>query len=98
MGILESAAPDTIVAPEVGVEDQVETAWRVVLYDDDIHTFDEVIIQLMFAVGCSADRAQEHAWTVHTAGKDCVFDGDFFECLRVQGILQEIQLVTQIEG
>ena len=86
------------VDEEVAVEDRVETPWRVVLYDDDVHTFDDVIVQLMKAVGCSPEQGARHAWTVHTEGKDCVYTGEFFECMRVQGVLREIALVTEIEG
>jgi ATP-dependent Clp protease adaptor protein ClpS len=93
-----AATPDveTVEREETGVE--VETPWRVILFNDDIHTFDEVIHQLIKATGCSAEQAERHAWTVHTQGKDCVFEGRFDECFRVQGVLREIQLVTQIEG
>ena len=92
------AAPG--VTPEVAIEEEtaVDTPWRVILYDDDIHTFEEVIVQLMKATGCSAQQAEQHAWTVHTSGKDCVYQGEFFECFRVQGVLRQIQLVTEIEG
>ena len=77
---------------------RTDTPWRVILYDDDVHTFDDVIGQLVRAVGCSAGRGARHAWTVHTEGKDTVFEGEFFDCCRVQGVLREIQLVTEIEG
>ena len=100
--VSESPAADFPALPEVdadvAVEDRVETPWTVVLYDDDVHTFDDVIVQLMKAVGCSAERGARHAWTVHTEGKDRVFSGDVFECLRVQGVLREIALVAEIEG
>ncbi len=93
-------APETGVAVEEAVseETRLDEPWRVVLYDDDVHTFEEVIVQLVKATGCTAERAERHAWTVHTEGKDCVYTGDFFECLRVQGVLREIALVTEIEG
>jgi ATP-dependent Clp protease adapter protein ClpS len=96
----EVGAPDvdTLVEQDVADETRLDEPWRVVLYDDDIHTFDEVIIQLVKATGCTTSRAERHAWTVHTEGKDCVYTGEFFECLRVQGVLREIQLVTEIEG
>ena len=79
-------------------ETRVTSPWRVILFDDDIHTFHEVIMQLVKATGCTTSRAEKHAWTVHTEGKDCVYLGEFEDCLRVQGVLREIQLVTQIEG
>ncbi|MEM1115872.1 MAG: ATP-dependent Clp protease adaptor ClpS [Bacteroidota bacterium] len=90
--------PDVAPVVEDDVDVVVDTPWRVILYDDDIHTFDEVIVQLVKATGCSAQQAEKHAWTVHTTGKDTVYQGEFFECFRVQGVLREIQLVTEIEG
>ena len=92
------AAPEAVPTVEAVEEERVETPWRVILYDDDIHTFEEVIIQLVKATGCSVKRAERHAWTVHTEGKDTVYTGEFFECFRVQGVLREIGLVTEIEG
>lgn len=92
------ASPDVAPVAEPEDEVRVETPWRVILYDDDIHTFEEVIVQVVKATGCSTQKAERHAWTVHTQGKDCVYQGEFFECMRVQGVLREIQLVTEIEG
>ena len=94
----DPAVAEPEVAEDVAAEERVGTPWRVILYDDDIHTFDEVIVQLIKATGCSAQQAEKHAWTVHTEGKDCVYTGEFFECFHVQGVLREIQLVTEIEG
>lgn len=93
---LAATETETAEATDVGVH--VETPWRVILYDDPIHTFDEVIRQLVKATGCTEARAEKHAWTVHTEGKDTVFEGEFFDCFRVQGVLREIALVTEIEG
>ena len=92
------ATPDVAPTVEDATETVVETPWRVILFDDDVHTFEEVILQLMKATGCSSERAERHAWTVHTRGKDLVYQGEFFDCFRVQGVLREIQLVTEIEG
>ena len=41
--------------PEIEVDDSVSTGLesRVILYNDDWHTFDEVIAQLIKAVHCS---------------------------------------------
>ena len=96
----DAGAPevDVLVEEDVSDETRLDEPWRVVLFDDDIHTFDEVIVQLVKATGCTTARAERHAWTVHTEGKDCVYTGEFFECMRVQGVLREILLVTEIEG
>ena len=92
------ATPDVAPAEELTEDVAVETPWRVIVFDDDIHTFDEVIRQLVKATGCSTQRAERHAYTIDAEGKDCVYQGDFFDCFRVQGVLREIGLVTEIEG
>lgn len=90
--------PETEVLVEEETEERLDEPWRVILYNDDVHTFDEVIMQLIKATGCSTADAERLAWKVHTEGKAKVFDGTFEECFRVQAILREIQLVTEIEG
>ena len=92
------AAPEIAPAATEDADAAVETPWRVILFDDDVHTFEDVILQLMKAVGCTPEQGYQHALTVHTEGKDCVYQGDFFDCFRVQGVLREIALVTEIEG
>ena len=98
------AVPDTESPPETDVlvseeeEERIATPWRVILYNDEIHTFEEVIVQLVKATGCTEQQAEKWAWQVHTNGKACVFEGEFEECFRVQGVLKEIGLVTEVEG
>ncbi|MEX0746743.1 MAG: ATP-dependent Clp protease adaptor ClpS [Rhodothermales bacterium] len=93
-----SRSPEVEVAVDVAEEERLDEPWRVILYNDEIHTFDEVIVQLIKATRCTTSRAEELAWQVHTNGKAVVFEGAFEECFRVQGVLREIQLVTEIEG
>jgi ATP-dependent Clp protease adaptor protein ClpS len=96
---LPPAAPPAVETVEKRETDErLANPWRVILFNDEIHTFEEVVRQLIKATGCAEERAWQHAWTVHTHGKDCVYEGSFDECFRVQGVLREIQLVTQIEG
>ena len=87
-------------APEIDIltEDTVNTGLesRVVLYNDDWHTFDEVIAQLIKAIHCSFEKARAHAFEVHIKGKSIVFTGQMKDCLRVSGILEEIELTTEI--
>lgn len=79
-------------------EEEIKTPWRLVLYDDDIHTFDEVINQLIKALGCSVSKAEKITLRVHNDGKALVYEGSFEECLKINSVLQEIQLVTEIKG
>lgn len=95
-----TSEPDTEILEKKEEEESVDTPtpWRLILYDDDIHTFDEVINQLIKALGCSYGKAEEMTFKVHNEGKATVFEGSFEECLKRNSVLQEIQLVTEIKG
>lgn len=82
----------------VEVDEQVQTPWRVLLFNDDVHSFEEVIAQVVKATGCPASRATEIAWQAHTEGKAVAFEGEFAECYGVQAVLREIELITEIRG
>lgn len=82
---------------EVGVLDISQNACRVLLFNDDWHTFDEVIEQIIKAINCSFKHAEKLTIEVHEKGKALVFSGDLNECLKVSSILEEIALHTQIE-
>ncbi|HET6569802.1 MAG TPA: ATP-dependent Clp protease adaptor ClpS [Rhodothermales bacterium] len=97
-GAVPVESPGGEVAEEEEVEERLDSPWRVILYNDDIHSFEEVILQLVKATGCTDAQAEAYAWKVHTNGKASVYEGSFEECFRVQGVLREIQLVTEIEG
>lgn len=90
--------PETEVLVDVLEDERIATPWRVILYNDEIHTFDEVISQIIKATGCGTAEAEKLTWQVHLEGKACVYEGEFEACFQVQGVLREIQLVTEIEG
>lgn len=69
---------------------------RVILFNDDWHTFDEVINQLIKAISCTFEKARDYAFEVHVKGKSIVFNGSMKDCLKVSGVLEEIALTTQI--
>lgn len=91
---------ELIKTPEIDVLIDEETTVglenRVVLYNDDWHTFDEVILQLIKAVNCSFEKARAHAFEVHVKGKSIVYSGKIKDCLKVSSVLEEIALNTQI--
>lgn len=79
------------------VTTDVELPAKVILFNDEWHTFDEVINQLIKAVKCSRDKAEALTLEVHNQGKACVYEGSMNDCLGVSSILEEIALHTQIE-
>jgi len=70
---------------------------KVILFNDEVHTFDEVIIQLIKAIKCTQTKAEALAWEVHNSGRAVVYAGELIKCMEVSHVLEEIELLTQIE-
>jgi ATP-dependent Clp protease adapter protein ClpS len=82
--------------PEYENDISVKNPYRVILFNDAWHSFDEVIDQIVKAIQCSFDKAREFAFEAHVKGKAEVYKGDLNKCLKVSAILEEIALNTQI--
>lgn len=88
--------PNGINEPESIDDTIVGLPYKVILFNDDVHSFDEVINQLIIAVNCSFETARSLAFEVHVKGKAVVFNGELTECLKVSSVLEEIALHTQV--
>ena len=88
--------PEGIIHPEIEEDTSIGLECRVLLFNDDWHTFDEVIFQLIKATGCSFEKARDFAFEIHVKGKAIVFTGQMAKCLKVSSVLEEIELHTQI--
>ncbi len=97
MGIATPYEDEEILVDD-DIGSRIDAPWKVILYNDDIHTFEEVIVQLQKALGCGQSRAEKIAFEAHSRGKAIAYDGEFEDCFRVLGVLREIQLVVEIEG
>jgi ATP-dependent Clp protease adapter protein ClpS len=82
---------------EQDVEVIIQEPAKVILFNDDVHTFEEVIAQLIKALKCTQSKAEALATEAHTNGKTVVFSGELIRCMEVSGILEEIRLLTEIE-
>jgi ATP-dependent Clp protease adaptor protein ClpS. len=91
------STPNPHQQEEKDVDVLVEQPARVILYNDEVHSFDEVIGQIIKAIGCDTTKAEALTWEVHNSGKAMVFEGQMTECLKVSHVLEEIALNTQIE-
>jgi ATP-dependent Clp protease adaptor protein ClpS len=80
-----------------GIEEEIQEPAKVVLFNDEVHTFDEVIVQIIRATGCDLSKAEALTWEVHHLGKAIVFIGELFKCTQVSSVLEEIELLTQVE-
>jgi ATP-dependent Clp protease adapter protein ClpS len=71
--------------------------WNVVLLNDDWHTFEEVIVQVMRATGCSVEQAQAITWEAHSKGETVCYTGPRERCEHVAAVLEEIDLRVRLE-
>lgn len=88
--------PQEITEIQNDEEVVIQQPFKVVLFNDDFHSFDEVISQLIKAIKCGFETARDFAFEAHVKGKAIVFNGTLNECLKVSSILEEIALHTQI--
>lgn len=89
--------------PDVEVEDQVDEAVKalmnrhIVLYNDDVNTFQHVIECLMSYCGHDMCQAEQCALIVHHNGKCSVKEGPYGDLKPVVEALLENHLTATIE-
>lgn len=83
---------------ETSETDVLEVEERaIVLYNDEVNTFDHVIDCLMKYCGHDAIQAEQCAWITHLKGKCKVKQGEFEKLLAPCDALQQQGLSATIE-
>lgn len=70
---------------------------KTILFNDEEHSQDEVVSQIMKAVNCGASQAYEMMMAAHQSGSAVVFTGSQERCELVASILEQIGLATSVE-
>ncbi|MVZ62225.1 ATP-dependent Clp protease adaptor ClpS [Sphingobacterium humi] len=70
---------------------------RLILWNDDVNTFDHVIECLMHYLQYGEEEASRIAWTVHTKGKCAILEGSYTEMEIYRKILKSEGLSVSIE-
>ncbi len=89
--------PQEVMDNETAGQVELGNPWQVVLFNDEVHSFDEVILQIQKATGYALERAVELTIRVHQKGKALIYVGSKPKCEKVSAVLQQIQLIVQIE-
>lgn len=74
----------------------MEPPWITILHNCQCHTFEEVIEQLMKAIACDQNRAEQLAMAAHESGKVVVIAAPKPECERVAKVLRAIGLQVNV--
>jgi len=86
--------PDIFTEEEDDIEKDLP--WNVILYNDEYHTFQAVVLQVQKATGALLEIAFEITMQVHTAGRAICYTGAYTDCEKVAAILREIALRVEV--
>jgi ATP-dependent Clp protease adaptor protein ClpS len=65
--------------PEVDVLTDLEAPYSLIVWNDEVNTFEWVIETLMEVCGHSAEQAEQCAYIIHYNGKYAVKNGSYYE-------------------
>lgn len=89
-------ATQTAREEDLAADCATESGWKVVLFNCDCHTFDQVEEQLVKAVRCTLSQARRYSWEVHTKGSAVVYRGARERCEAAAAVLAEIGLIVEV--
>jgi hypothetical protein len=69
----------------------------VIVFDNTVNTYQEVIDILQKATGCSLAEAEMETWEVDKLGRSVVHHGDRAECERAAEIIATIGIEVKVE-
>lgn len=87
---------DTILKEKFISDDESDVLHKLIIFNSG-HIWDEVIIQLQKATGFDIIQCEQIAIIAHTKGKAVVCSGDISKLNRINSVLKEIKLITEIE-
>ncbi len=73
------------------------SGYRVILYNDDWHSADDVHDQLIKATQCSSEEAVKIIQEVEAKGRAVCFKGERDKCHDVARVLREIRLQCEVD-
>ncbi len=82
---------------EESIDNFLGSQHKTILFNDNNHSQDEVVSQIMKAVNCNTSQAYEMMMTAHRNGSAVVFTGGKERCELVASILEKIGLATNVE-
>jgi len=87
---------ETLVNEEIELKEQVVKKHNLILFDDNVNTFDHVIDLLIKVCNHEAVQAEQCATLVHFTGKCAVKSGEYKEIEMMSEILADCGLTVEI--
>ena len=94
-----AANPDVVNDEDVrkDADDQTSGAYRAIIYNDDWHDPDDVVLQVQKATGYDIFKSTEIMLEAHTRGRAVCYRGARGQCQRVVRVLREIRLQAEVD-
>ena len=88
---------DVITKKDIETDNILGKPYNCILFNDENHSMDEVVLQLMKAINCDASKAVEIMMEAHNKGRAVVITSHKEKCEHVADVLEEIRLGTKVE-
>lgn len=89
--------PREEIEKEIDRQFHVGKPYRVILFNDEVHSMEEVAGQIVRATGCTAEKAWAIMLAAHTQGRAQVIAAHRERCEHVAAVLEEIRLGVKVE-
>ena len=96
MTIASSNMTSTLSKVRIMTDKQKAIVWQTILFNCDCHTFDEVINQIIKAIGCDYSTASKYTQTADSLGSVSIYRGSREKCEGVARVLEEIRLLVKV--
>lgn len=87
----------TITLPELHIDHSTakQEEWQVIVFNNDVNTYEEVMTVLMLATACDAEEAYIETWEVDHYGQASVHRAPEDECNRVAEVIRAIGITVE---
>jgi ATP-dependent Clp protease adaptor protein ClpS len=96
MRILTKPEIDIDVLDDIEVEIDNITLWSLIVFNDEINTFDHVIETLMAVCDHTPEQAEQCTLLIHYKGKAAVKSGDFDELAAMRNAICQRQISAEV--
>lgn len=95
--IKESTKTLQEILDSAGIEPADDKEYKLILWNDDVNSFDHVILCLMSIMGFSPEKSESSAWTVHMKGSCILKTGSKDKLKPFKSSLEDQSLTLSIE-
>lgn len=87
---------DQVTLEPIEAHTDSDTRWMVVIHNNDVTPFADVIDVLVAATGCTVEEAHIEAWEAHTYGRASVHFAERSDCEAIAEIIATIGVATEV--